>query len=160
METKFKEKFDFGKIAEKEVEEAFYSKGFHVIRSYDYQGEENNSPRMFALETKDNLILPDLDVSKDGKRIWVECKHYTATPFNRTYGINVHGIKKRHYKHYLKVQKITGNIVYLIIKEIQNNCLLYAKLDSLKTYSCLHIDQKCGDECLIYFNREDFKRFV
>ena len=83
-----------------------------------------------------NLVLPDLDVSKSGKRLWVEVKHYTNTPFNRKFGIYVHGIKKRHYEHYLKVQKETGNIIYLFISEIKNNCLLYSKLDELKIYPC------------------------
>jgi hypothetical protein len=153
MEMSFDEKLEFGKIAEKEIESYFMNKDYNIIRSYDYVGDDNKSPKMFS--KKINFVLPDLDISKNGKRFWVECKHYTHTPLNRKYNIYVHGIKKRHYNHYLNVQNETGNLIYLFIKEIEHNCILYAQLDQLKTYDCQC--GRCNNNCLIYFNREDFK---
>jgi hypothetical protein len=154
MATKFEEKLAFGKIAEKEVEALYMDCGFSVIRSYDYNGEDNKSPRMFAKNK--NYVLPDLDVSRAGVRKWLECKHYSQTPMNRRLGIHVHGIKKRLYNDYLNVQRETGTPVFLVIKEIEGDCLLYARLDSLKTYPC-QCHHECTEQCLIYFNRADFQ---
>lgn len=154
MEMSFNDKLNFGKIAEKEIEEYFLDKDYNIIRSYDYIGNgDNKSPKLFNKLL--NRVLPDLDISKDGKRFWVECKHYTHTPFNRRYNIFVHGIRKKHYDHYIEVEKRTGCEVFLFIKEIEHSCILYAKLNELKTYNCQC--GHCNEKCLIYFNRSDFK---
>ena len=154
MAMNFEEKLIFGREAEKEIELYFIKKGYHVIRSYDYTGEENNkSPKMFSLFK--NHVLPDLDISKEKKRVWVEVKHYTYAPLNKKLNKYVHGIKKRHYNDYLKIEEITGNIVFLFIKERQSNNILYEKLNKLKSYPCQC--GNCDSNCLIYFDREDFK---
>lgn len=152
----FEEKIAFGNIAELEIAKILVEGGYFVIRSYDYvgKGENNKAPRMYGKIA--NLILPDLDACKEGKRTWIECKHYTDTPFNRKFQIFVHGIKLRHYKHYLEVEKVSGCAVMLFIKEIKNNEILYARLKTLKTYPCLFFHEH-SDSCLIYFNRDDFK---
>jgi hypothetical protein len=157
MEMSFDEKLEFGKQAELKIESYFKNMGYGVIRSYDYNGDGDKAPKMFFKDNELNLIIPDLDCSKNGKRIWVECKHYTLTPFNRTFGIHVHGIKIRHYNDYLKIQETTGNDVYLVIKEIEGNCFLFSKLEDLQTYPCLN-KHKHNSNCLMYFNRDDFKK--
>jgi len=44
-EMTFKEKLEFGKVAEKEIEGYLRKQGYYILRSYDY-GEENKSPRL------------------------------------------------------------------------------------------------------------------
>ena len=154
----FKKNLEFGKIAEKEIEAFFQKRGYYVVRSYDYNGGDNKSPKMFSYKNSNDLILPDLDCSKNGVRIWIECKHYTSSPFNRKLKIFVHGILKRHYLQYLEVQKITGCPVYLFIKEVESDMIFGAKLEDLKTYDCQC--GHCSDKCLIYFNRADFKKYT
>ena len=104
---------------------------------------------------------------KQGTRIWVEVKTYTHPVLNRKFGINVHGIEKRHYDQYLEVERQSGNDVWLLINETESGCVLKAKLGTLKTYHCICRGCQSKTGCIIpeqgsgirngiYFNREDF----
>ncbi|MFH1997649.1 MAG: hypothetical protein ABII94_03080 [Patescibacteria group bacterium] len=150
----FEEKLKFGKISELKIEKYFYENGYNIILTNEYTGRDNNkAPQLFNIIK--NLTLPDLDISKGGKRFWVEVKHYTTAPLNRKYNIYVHGIKKRHYDDYLLVEKSTGSPVYLYIDEEESKKILWAELIKLKTYPCL-FPHEHNDQCLIYFDRNDF----
>lgn len=164
MAMNFEKNLEFGRIAEEEVKDFLVKSGYFVINSYDFTGSNGDkAPRMEGLPGK--YVIPDLDASKDGRRIWVECKHYTVAAFNKTREMFVHGIKRKHYNHYKKVEKESGCPVYLFIKEKgkqlpsgeieETNVLLIQKLKNLKSYGCQgwHIH---NDSCLVYFNREDF----
>ena len=49
------------------------ARGWHVIPSYDYSGEDGcKAPRMQGVDSW--FTLPDLDIARNGKRFWVEVK--------------------------------------------------------------------------------------
>ena len=129
----FKEtqKFKLGRTGEKLVSEILQEKGWHVIPSYDYSGDENNkAPKLQGIRS--SFILPDLDVSKNGKRFWIEVKTKSQASYTRITGQFEHGIPTKHFRHYQKIQEITGTKVGLCIYEINTGNILGENLDRLE----------------------------
>lgn len=119
MTIDFRERpeFKLGNNGERFVAEFLQEKGYYVIPSYDYSGEDNNkAPKMQGKKTA--YVIPDLDICRAGLRRWVEVKTKTeATEFKKT-GELQHGIDVRHFESYLRVQDESGNEVYLAIYEL------------------------------------------
>lgn len=112
----FKQKLERGNTWEKFVAEMFRSNGYYVIPSYDYSGrEEGKAPKM--LGNGRGVILPDLDVSKGGRRFWVEVKNKSEPSFYKKEKRDVHGIPIRHWEAYNEIQEITGCPVVLCVVE-------------------------------------------
>jgi hypothetical protein len=163
MAMTFEEKLEWGKKAEKEVENELYANGYSIIRSYDYNGDDNKSPRMFSIA--DDNVLPDLDCSKNGERYWIEVKRYSTSPINRALGEKVHGLKRRLYNDYIIVENKTGNKVFLVICEEDTGIILKARLKALTKYDCMcssckngnHNNCKAPIKDSVYFLRKEFK---
>ena len=159
--NRFEKNLELGNKGELVVADHLKSLDCGVIPSYDYKTANEKAPR---LQFKDeSCVLPDLDCcGKD--RFWCEVKTYWSAVENRTYNIMVHGIKRRHYFDYIKVQDSTKTEVILMIFELENMNLIMSRLSALKVYDCLCKACKTGSgrcyarprDC-VYFNRAQFK---
>lgn len=167
VNASFTENREYGKQAEVSVSGWLKKRGCAIIPSYDYSGDgDNKAPRISTSNT--DYVVPDLDVSSKGNRYWVEVKRNNHAAFNRALGIYVHGIKKRHYEHYLKVQEITGCIVWLFVEEDSTGKLLIAKLNDLTPHPCQCGPCRSGQpwfncrnkiQACVYFDVSQFKRY-
>lgn len=124
------EEFKRGRAGEKRVAAALRARGWHVIPSYDYAGDDEHPPRMEGPQAA-TYILPDLDLCKGGDRRWAEVKTKTAPCMGRISGELEHGIPLRHFQHYQAVERESGAPVWLFIYEEADAKLLYQKLAEL-----------------------------
>jgi len=106
--------------------------GCYVIPSDDYVGEDEKAPRMKSAGR--DLILPDLDVARVGKRQWWEIKTKTEATWTRITQRYEHGIPLRHYHDYLEVERVTGTPVMLGIYERKTGAMLWASLVELSAH--------------------------
>lgn len=134
----------------------FRKRGWFVVPSYDYTGSENDKAPMMLGERGD-LVLPDLDICKDGLRMWVEVKYKATAPLYRKVGKKQHGINARHFSHYLSVQKESGNLVYLLIVEGDTGKILAASLNKLVKRARHYHDRKMGASGMVFFDRDEFE---
>lgn len=112
-----------GRAGEQIVAPWLMERGWFVIPSYDYAGEGGDKPpRLQGLPA--SHPVPDLDISRDGKRRWVEVKTKTDSVEWRITGELRHGIEYRLFKHYVTVERITGSECWLAILEESTGDLL------------------------------------
>jgi hypothetical protein len=105
-------------------------RGWHIIPSYDYSGAEGNkAPRIEGL--RDCHVLPDLDVCRAGKRVWIEVKTKSAASRGRISGELEHGITLHHWQAYRAVERETGSAVWLAIWERDTGQVLVARVRDL-----------------------------
>lgn len=96
-------------------------RGWYVIPSYDYSGDERNkAPKLQGLG--DAFPVPDLDVCKAGNRRWVEVKTKEAADYTYSTGRYEHGIE--HYDDYIRVAAETGTEAWLAVYELSTGHLL------------------------------------
>lgn len=104
--------------------------GFWVVPSYDFSGTDGDkAPKMIGVSR--GIILPDLDVCKDGRRLWVEVKTKLEASFYRRENREEHGFDKRHFSQYLEIQEITGCKVVVVFYETKTGRVLRASLEKL-----------------------------
>lgn len=140
------------------VSDELKRRGYFVIPSYDYSGEnDDKAPRMHG--TAASLVLPDLDVCKDGRRVWVEVKTKEEATFHRNTQRLEHGISQRHYRDYKEVEKVSGCDVYLAVYEIKTGDVLMAKLSNLSKRERVYAGEKMSNGGMVFFAREDFGLF-
>jgi len=139
MAIPFRERPEFlrGRVAEQMVTRWLQEQHDEfVIPSYDYSGEDGNkAPRLQGLLR--GFAVPDLDVSRDGRRRWVEVKSKeraniwrSSQPWGRP-NVHEHGIDYSNYLDYLEVKRITGAPVWIAVYEENTGCLLGAEIDAL-----------------------------
>jgi hypothetical protein len=106
-----------GLLGEKEIVKILQDNGAYVIPQYNYkQSGEFKGPCIGG--SKDEYVLPDVEVfTKNGHRIWVEVKTKEIRSLHYTTNTWVHGFNLRHYKHYMKIQSITGKAVWVVFLE-------------------------------------------
>jgi hypothetical protein len=103
-----------GRSVELTVSEWLKARGWYVIPSYDYSGNDRDkAPRLQGIA--DAFPVPDLDTGKAGERRWVEVKAKDSASFTHKTGRYEHGIE--HYDDYVKVAEITGTSAWLAIVE-------------------------------------------
>lgn len=125
-----------------------------MIPSYDYSGEDGNkAPKLHGAFT--SFVIPDLDVAKDGRRIWIEVKTKTDATYTRITGRMEHGIPLRHFESYKQVEEITGCPVYLVVYEVKSGEVLIGKLSILETVARYSRSRVMGD--MVFFPRDAFK---
>lgn len=137
------------------IKQILQEKGYFIIPSYDYSGNENNkAPKLYGLDKE--YVMPDLDICKSGNRVWAEVK--TKASANYTYLTKQyeHGIPLRHYEHYLKVQTITGSIVWLYIYEENTKIILRRKINEL--IPRFYTGNKMGNSGMAFFPRNKFEQ--
>lgn len=110
--------FKRGRNGEQIVSFILRGLGYYIIPSYDFTGrDDNKAPRM--LGSRLAFVIPDLDVARGGKRHWVEVKTKAKADFTRKTQREEHGIDKRHYEHYQRVEAETGcEVVIAVYEEI------------------------------------------
>src|SRR5690606_14799396 len=159
--TAFRETEEFrrGRNGERLVAELLQSRGWYVIPSYDYSGEDGDKPpRLQGLS--EAFPVPDLDIARDGQRRWAEVKTKAAATYTRLTGRLEHGIPKRHYWAYRRVQEITGCEVWLFIYEEQTGDVLCARLDDLDSVKREYNGPKMSRGGMVFSPRSTFKVFA
>lgn len=136
--TDFRERPEFlrGRAAEQRVAGWLQERGWYVIPSYDYAGDDKDKPPRLQGLLKGHAV-PDLDTARDGHRKWVEVKSkgkanvwHKSVPWGRP-DVPEHGINHRNYLDYLKVKDITGDDVWIAIYEEDTHQLLIAEIAAL-----------------------------
>lgn len=113
--------FKRGRAGELKVSAWLQERGWFVIPSYDYSGDDRNkAPKLQG--ASEGFPVPDLDVCKSGDRRWVEVKTKTAADFTYKTGQWEHGIE--HYDDYVRVAAETGTEAWLAIYETSTGDLL------------------------------------
>lgn len=101
----FENQLKFGKEFEDKFSQWLISRKWFVIPKYLYA--EEGAPLL--LGEHDNYCVPDIDASKEGKRIWVECKRKKKMLYHEATGYPL-----KHHTAYKKVQEITGSKVFVM----------------------------------------------
>lgn len=153
-----------GLVGEEAVAKAMRELGFFTIKKSDYFGAEKNmAPHIRSIQSQ--LAVLDLDISKGGKRKWVEVKTKSKeNHFSKRRGIFVHGINLAHWNIYREVERITGSEAWLAIYEVSHNVTLMQRLSELakKTWHGMPDVNYCPPTAdqdggmMIYFARSSF----
>ena len=146
-----------GRAAEIAVANWLKRRGNWVIPSYDYAGLDHDKPPRLETTTR-GLSIPDLDVSKDGARIWIEVKLKAAPTWGRISGKLEHGISARLANHYTETEKITGCAVWIIVVEESSGEWRAALLSKLRTRERSSFSPRMGG--MVFWLREDFHRIA
>ena len=151
--------FKKGRTGEQLIAGMLQKQGWYVIPSYDYSGEDGDkAPK---LEGVDNAYpVPDLDISKGGSRRWAEVKTKAAATYTHITKRLEHGIPKRHFESYLKVQEITGCPVSLFVYEEDTGEVLYGSLDELAKVKRDYAGGKMSKGGMAFFPRDAMKLFA
>lgn len=134
MTTPGGSEFERGHEGELRIERALMRRHWWVVRSYDYSGsDDNKAPRMYSLnhEREVGLVIPDLDVSRAGQRYWIEVKVKAKPLHYRKFDRLEHGISRRHYEAYKRVQRESGSPVWIAVYEEDTGAALIQSLDWL-----------------------------
>lgn len=157
MSIRETEKFQRGHNGELTAARYFQGRGWFVIPSYDYSGDDGNkAPKMQGL--RDGFVIPDLDICKDGLRVWVEVKTKAEPTLHRKSGTYEHGIPLRHYNHYRRVQAETGCDVWLVVFEEGAGFLLGRKLDDLEPNKRVYDGNKMSRGGMVFWPRSEFRQ--
>ncbi len=154
MQT-FAQRLEFGRSAEERVARVLQHRyGCYVVPAYDYNADDK-SPKLQGAAT--SYVVPDLDVSKDGFRSWVEVKAKTnAGSPTRITGQVEHGFSWRLFQQYCTVQQITGTPVFIIILEVLTGDILYQSLDALDEFKRVYDGNKMDRGGTVFFPRASF----
>jgi hypothetical protein len=143
-----------GRNGEKIVGALLNQRGFFVIPSYDYSGEDDKAPRMHGPDT--DHVLPDLDTARTGERYWAEVKTKAAPTLHRGSGVLEHGVSLRLWREYWQVQEITGCTVFLFVYEEGSGDVLARSLAKLDRVKRLYDGGKMGRHGMVFFPRSAF----
>lgn len=136
----FRETLEFkqGRTAEELVATELRRRGWYVIPSYDYSGEDDKAPRLHGPHEV-SWVLPDLDVCRGGVRRWVEVKYKSAAAHVYSPRQRVrpdcplqHGISLRLVEHYRRVREQSGCEVWICIYEGNTRLVLIQNLAVLE----------------------------
>lgn len=123
-------KFKRGRNGEQIIAQLLKEKGWFVIPSYDYSGQEGDkAPKMQGAVAA--FVIPDLDIAKLGERRWAEVKTKKEPTLYKKTNVLEHGIPLRHFEDYKKVQAETGCEVWLFVYEELSRDVLCLKLNDL-----------------------------
>lgn len=113
-----------GEIGESLIARWLRWKGWQVLPVYEKEIDNGKGPRLF-LNTFKQLIAPDLFIFKsDGKHtaLWIEAKHKSVFSHHRITDRWVTGIDLRHYKDYIKVNKLSPWPIWLFFLHQKDRC--------------------------------------
>lgn len=153
------EKFIKGQSGELQVAGLLQARGWYIIPSYDYSGDAGNkAPRLQGQRL--SFVVPDLNIAREGKRLWAEVKTKAAATFTHITRQLEHGIPTRHLQDYLKIQEITGCEVWLFIFEEDTRAVLTARLAFLLTRKREYVGPKMSNGGMVFFPRSAFTHFA
>lgn len=152
------EKFRRGRSGEQLVAELLMKRGWFVIPSYDYSGEDGNkAPKMQGKDVA--YVIPDLDIGKSGLRRWAEVKTKKEPTLYRKTNTMEHGIPIRHLRHYQQVERETGCEVWLFVYEKLTQIVRFAKLAELGA-GRVYDGQKMSHGGMVFWPVSSFKVFA
>ncbi|MFN7134036.1 MAG: hypothetical protein ACK4N5_18305 [Myxococcales bacterium] len=140
MQGDFESRLELGRLGERLVVEFLKSRRSGVVPSYDYTGSDGNKAPRLQFATF-GLIVPDLDVCREGTRQWLEVKTYAGPAWNRRRKTLVHAIPARLFADYVAVEKQSGSPVWIAVLELSSGELLVVRLAALDE------PQSWGCEC-------------
>jgi hypothetical protein len=108
----FVENLEQGQIGEGEIARWFQGRGYSVLPAYEIELGHGKGPRLYTSEGK--FISPDMLVFNSDKVLWIEAKTKTAFTWHRISSTWNTGIDRRHWNHYLEVNRITPFPVWLL----------------------------------------------
>jgi hypothetical protein len=123
-----------GDTTQKFVDNLFKSRGFYTLPSYGYAEGEKQAPKVFATKRR-SLVLPDLDVMNNGKRIYVEVKFKGTNSTDPKTGISTQGIDQENYIDYLDIRDASGTPVWIVIIQGDTNEIMYQRIDILDEHA-------------------------
>ena len=148
-----------GRSAEVATAQILKQRGWHVIPSYDYSGEDGKKAPKLEGSSRSHII-PDLDVSKEGARLWIEVKTKSHAILRRVTQCLEHGIEYRHWKDYLEVQRITNTQVWLFIHEEDTGDILFQSLTELAQDARVYEGNRMGRGGMVFFKRSAFRHIT
>ena len=147
------DEFKRGQRGERLVAEIYKREGWHIIASYDFAGSDGEkAPRMIG--ERYSYVLPDLDASKGGVRLWVEVKTKKEPTFTYMTQRYEHGIPWRHFEDYKHVAAESGCEVWLAIYEEVSGDVLVQALKKLETLVRWNDSPRMGK--MAFFPRDAF----
>ena len=155
MQT-FTQRLEFGRSAEERVARVLQHRyGCHVVPAYDYSAGDK-APKLQG--AAGGYVVPDLDVSKNGSRSWIEvkAKNNAGSPTRLT-GQVEHGFSWRLFQQYRTVQQITGTPVFIIVLELLTGDILYQSLDALDAVKRVYDGDKMDRGGTVFFPRSHFE---
>ena len=161
MAMTFRDRPEFirGRRGEQTVAEHLKGHGWYVVPSYDFSGDDGEkAPKLIGLS--DGFAIPDLDVSRAGRRAWCEVKTKASATLHRASGRLEHGISTRLLRAYLRVQEITGCPVFLVVIEEDTGAMIRGRLDVLMEHVRYYTGEQMGRGGMAFFLRGDFERLA
>lgn len=130
--TKFEQMLGWGGEAEKAVSRWLQARGWYVLPTYDYSGEDDNkAPKMEGF--KRSLVIPDLLAAQFAHgSCWLEVKRKTKADYTYTTGRHETGISLRLWNDYKAVAHETGidaSVIFVHEREDQIRAGRIARLD-------------------------------
>jgi hypothetical protein len=132
MSLKDTPEYQFGREGERRIQELFKRTGWYVVATADYTGGDAENEHAPVFQGKhDSPAMPDLDVSKDGVREWVEVKRKTDATWTRITQRWEFSFGLRAFEGYLKIQRESGCRVRIVIIEESTDTCFWNWLDVL-----------------------------
>ncbi len=149
------EVFKRGQNGEQVVALMLKKKGWFVVPVHELTGEaKDKAPAMEG--HRNRIVLPDLDVCRDGMRRWVEVKTKDKADYTRITKRLEHGIAQRLYEQYIEVQRLSGCEVWLAVYEETTGEVIARSLNKLEPYKRLDNGDKMERGGMIFFPRDQF----
>lgn len=137
VKLKDTKEYRLGVWGEERAESLLQEAGCYILPARLYTGD--GAPKLQG-ETFGHLIgliAPDLFVARRGEAFWVEVKTKTTCGHFRKYGTKTHAIDRRHWHHYLDVERESGNPVSIMVIERDTGDVLIARRDALHRHLIL-----------------------
>lgn len=153
--TRFEDtkEYRLGSWAEEVAEKLLQKSGFSICSKGLFTGEGAPKVRGQFNGRVFTAVMPDIDAAIDGKRFWIEVKGKTTCGYYRKYRCYTHGVRKRLWAEYQKIQDHFGTPVFLMVVEKSTGNFLVQRIDTLDQR------RRDGDGDLddsFWFDRDDF----
>jgi len=138
------DEYKLGEEGERTAEALLKEAGCFILPARLYTGE--GAPKLQG-ETFGHLIgliAPDLFVARGGNAFWVEVKTKRTCGNFRKYRTKTHAIDRRHWHHYLDVERESGNPVSIMVIERDTGNVLIARRDALHPHLIMGEGPKLG----------------
>ena len=119
-----------GQRSQLTVERVLKETGCGFIRTHAIEDPDNPGAPALTLGEWE-IVLPDLDVTKRGRRFWLEVKGKTKPAWYTKKQRYQHGIDTKNWEAYQHVEEETGSPVYVVIHEQQSGDLLIQSVEEL-----------------------------
>jgi hypothetical protein len=120
-----------GEKSQRTVERVLKETGCGFIRTHAIEDPENPGAPALSLGEWE-IVLPDLDVTKRGRRFWLEVKGKTKAAWYVKKQRLQHGVDTKNWEAYQRVEKESGTPVYIVFHEQVDGNLLIQSVEELR----------------------------